>query len=189
MFPNQCKHTIRLSLTWCWQIWKDPPSFCNDANFCPRSHPNYFKMYINMLDCVCSKDITIKQVKNLLKLLFSWWRHQMETFSALLDLCAGNSPVTGEFPSQRPVTRSLDIFFDLHLNKRLSKQSWGWWIETPSRSLWRHCNVQLSSWQGSHKWSRTRQCHKTYVNWYLPRSTFAALIFFLLCIFIIIDPF
>ena len=60
----------------------------------------------------------------------------MEAFSALLAICAGNSPVTGEFPIQRPVTRSFDVFFDLHLNK----QSWGWWIETPSRSLWRHCN-------------------------------------------------
>ena len=67
-----------------------------------------------------------------------WWRHQMETFSALLVLCAGNSPVTGEFPTQRPVTRSFDVFFDLRLNERLSKQSWGWWFETPSCSLWRH---------------------------------------------------
>ena len=65
----------------------------------------------------------------------------METFSALLALCAGNSPVTGEFPAQRPVTRSFDIFFDLPLNKRLSKQSWGWWFETPSCSLWRHGNA------------------------------------------------
>ena len=48
-----------------------------------------------------------------------WWRHQMETFSALLALCAGNSPVTGEFPSQRPVTRSFDVFFDLRLNKQI----------------------------------------------------------------------
>ena len=39
----------------------------------------------------------------------SWWRHQMETFSALLALCAGNSPITGEFPSQRPLTRSFDF--------------------------------------------------------------------------------
>ena len=70
----------------------------------------------------------------------SWWRHQMETFSALLAICAGNSLVTGEFPTQRPVTRSFDILFDLRLNKRLSKQSWGWWFETPSCSLWRHCN-------------------------------------------------
>ena len=45
----------------------------------------------------------------------------METFSALLAICAGNSPVSGEFPAQRPVTRSFDIFFDLCLNKRLSK--------------------------------------------------------------------
>ena len=54
------------------------------------------------------------------------WRHQMETFSALLAFCAVNSPVTGEFPAQRPVTRSFDAFFDLCPNKRLSKQSWGW---------------------------------------------------------------
>ena len=60
--------------------------------------------------------------------------------SALLAICAGNSPVTGEFSSQRPVTRSFDVFFDLRLNKRLSKQSSGWWFETPSRPLWRHCN-------------------------------------------------
>ena len=50
-----------------------------------------------------------------------WWRHQMETFSALLALCVGNSPVTGEFPSQRPVTRSFGVFFGLSLNQRLSK--------------------------------------------------------------------
>ena len=46
----------------------------------------------------------------------------METFSALLAICAGNSPVPGEFPAQRPVTRSFDVFFDLRLN--MSKQSW-----------------------------------------------------------------
>ena len=78
---------------------------------------------------------------------FAWWRHQMETFSALLALCAGNSPVTGEFPSQRQVTRSFDVFFDLHPKKRLSKQSWGWWFETPSLSLWRHCNVSYPWWK------------------------------------------
>ena len=42
----------------------------------------------------------------------------METFSALLTLCVGNSPVAGEFPSQTPVPRSFDIFFDLRVNKR-----------------------------------------------------------------------
>ena len=47
----------------------------------------------------------------------------METFAALLSICAENSPVTDEFPAQRPVTRSFDVFFDLRLNKRLSKQS------------------------------------------------------------------
>ena len=68
----------------------------------------------------------------------SWWRHQMETFSALLVICAGNSPVNGEFPAQRPVTRSVDILFDVRLNKRLGKQWWGGWFETLSHPLWRH---------------------------------------------------
>ena len=70
----------------------------------------------------------------------AWWRHQMEAFSALLAICAGNSPVPGEFPAQRPVTRSFDVSFGLRLNKRLSKQWWGWWFETLSRPLWRHRN-------------------------------------------------
>ena len=46
----------------------------------------------------------------------------------------------GEFPTQRPVTQSFDVLFDLGLNKPLSKQLWGWRFETPSRSLWCHCN-------------------------------------------------
>ena len=54
------------------------------------------------------------------------------TFSVLQVLCEGNPPATGGFLSQKPVTWSFDVFFDLHLNKRLSKQS---------RSLGRHRNV------------------------------------------------
>ena len=72
-----------------------------------------------------------------------WWRN--EIFSALLALCAGNSPVTSEFPSQRSVTRSFDIFFDLPL----SKQSWGWWFEKTSRPLWCQCNAKSRPWRHS----------------------------------------
>ena len=73
----------------------------------------------------------------------------METFSAWLAICAVNSPVPGDFPIQRPMTRSFYVFFDLRPNyvffdlrpnKQLSKHWWGWWFETPSRPLWRHCN-------------------------------------------------
>ena len=67
------------------------------------------------------------------------WKH----FYALLAICAGNSPVTGEFPTQRPVTRCFDAFFDLRLNGWLSKQSWGWWFETPSLPLWHHSNANF----------------------------------------------
>ena len=51
-----------------------------------------------------------------------------ENISALLAICARNSPVSDEFPPQRPVTRNFDVFFDLRQNKRLSKQSWGWYL-------------------------------------------------------------
>ena len=70
--------------------------------------------------------------------LQTWWRHQMETFSMLLALCEGNPPVTGAFPSQRPVAWSFHVFFDLRLNKRLSKQTIRRSFETPSCPLWCH---------------------------------------------------
>ena len=80
---------------------------------------------------------------SLLEAVIPWWRHQMETFSALLTLFARNSPVTGEFPAQRPVTRIFNVFLYLRLDKQLSKQSWGWWFETPSHPLWRHCDANM----------------------------------------------
>ena len=82
----------------------------------------------------------LRNIWQWLYFLRSWWRHQMETFSALLALCAGNSPVSGEFPALRPVTRSFDVFFDVHLIKLLNKHSRGWWFETLSGPLWRHHN-------------------------------------------------
>ena len=63
-------------------------------------------------------------------------------------LC-GKFTGSGEFPTHRPVTRSFDVFFDLRLNKRLSKQSWGCWFDTLSWSLWRHCNDK-QKWEQSH---------------------------------------
>ena len=58
----------------------------------------------------------------------------------------------GEFPTQRPVTRSFDVFFDRRLNKRLSKQPRGWWLETLSCSLWRQSNDigRSYTWMGMH---------------------------------------
>ena len=96
-----------------------------------------FDMWLNRcytlsVDRLCLPEDTITDC--------AWWRHQMETFSALLAICVGNSPVPGEFPAQWPVTQSFDIFFDLRLNKRLSKQSWGWWFAALSVPLWPHSN-------------------------------------------------
>ena len=69
------------------------------------------------------------------------WKHFPRYWSFLRGI---HRPITGDFPAQRPVTRSFDVFFDLRLNKRLSKQRWGWWFETQSRPVLRHCNEVLA---------------------------------------------
>ena len=76
-------------------------------------------------------------------------------------LC-GNPTVPGEFPTQRPVTRSFDVYFDLRPNKLLSKQSWDWWFETPSRPLWRHRNDKTIE---SYMKDNTDWCHATAENY------------------------
>ena len=75
------------------------------------------------------------------QIVWPWWRHQMETSSALLALCAGihRSPVNITHKGQW--RRALMFSLIWPFNKWFSKQSWGWWFETPSRSLWHHCNA------------------------------------------------
>ena len=83
--------------------------------------------------------------KPLLSIYFRWWNDHMMT-SSNRNIFSVTGPLCGEFtshlwiPAQRPVTRSFDVFFDLCLNKRLIKQSWHRWFETPSGSLLRRCN-------------------------------------------------
>ena len=102
------------------------------------------KMVSQQGECQWSQDAfigTLAQINMFFHVIVTaWWCHQIETFSALLALCAGNSPVTGEFPSQRPVTLTFNIFFGLHLNKLLSKRLRRQWFEMPLCLLWRHCN-------------------------------------------------
>ena len=86
----------------------------------------FFISMLGEIDLRCWVKIISTQPQAVIPCIETWWRHPMETFSKLLAICAGNSSVTGEFPTQRPVTRSFDAFFDLPLNERLSKQSWGW---------------------------------------------------------------
>ena len=103
-----------------------------------RSHKTITKGLDMLYECFVATDVSTASDS-----YSSWWRHPMETFSALMAICAGNSPVTGEFPAQRLVTRSFDVFFELGLNERLSKQSWGWWFETPSHPWWCHSDERL----------------------------------------------
>ena len=122
-------------------------------------------------------------------------RYQTETFSTLLALCAWNSPVTGEFPSQSPVMRSFGVFFGLRLNKHLSKQSRRRWFETPSRSLWRHCVPEMTvvcisrnhddviKWKHfPHYWPFVRGIHRSPVNSQHKGQWRGALMLSLICV-------
>ena len=135
------------------------------------------------------------------------WRFMMTSsngniFRVTGPLC-GEFTGPGEFPTQRPVTWRFDVFFDLHLNKRLSKQPWGWWFDTLSWSLWRHCNViawivMVMSWRLFVMQNKAcyplklKPCsyiQKYQTQLYICRST-ATLCqgFFVLCVYMHINP-
>ena len=128
---NNRRDSLSMPKSQLTRVSKRDPGGCFKAVYYKVSHPQGWVS--NFLLCLWD---TFK----------IWWRHKMETFSALLAICSGNSPVIGEFPAQRPVTQGFDVLFDLRLNKRLSKQWRGWRFETPSHPLWRHCNVN-SNWR------------------------------------------
>ena len=112
-------------------VWNSVLNLTMANSLATRECCNDFKSVIFKLviqNCVLStcSEITLRPMPH--NPTNTWWRHQMETYSTLLALCAGNSPITGKFRSQRPVTQGIDIFFDLRLNKRLSKQSRRRWL-------------------------------------------------------------
>ena len=129
-------------------IW--PQNICDER--CARSRSgtrNYTPQYLRgVITCPCP-----------------WYMHLAQHSSLQITYVSGNDkhddvikwkyfprywPLCGpgEFPTQRPVTRCFDVFFDLSLNKRLSKQSCGWWFETLPRPLWRHSNEKVPDLQG-----------------------------------------
>ena len=123
-----------------------PPTNYLGTNLCERQfrcNPVYYGSFNFAITSGRTFDVHQRPPTSACHSCYSWWRHHIETLSALLAICAGNSPVPGEFPAQRPLTRSFHVFFDLRLNKPLSKQLWDWWFETLSPPLWRHCNVAL----------------------------------------------
>ena len=142
---NYCWHGMECRVSRCKSDSYDikihgTPCIIRDRNI---SHDNVTYVTTKRNLCSIYKHLRVRDANESVDNIIikkSRWRHEMETFSALLVICAGNSSVPGEFPTQRPETRSFDVFFGLCRNKRLSKQSRGWWFETLSRPLWRHRN-------------------------------------------------
>ena len=109
-----------------------------------------------------------------LLLLLTWWRHQMETFPCYWPFVSGIHRSPGNSPA-KPVVWIFDVSVDLCLNIRLGKQWSRRWFETPSRSLWRHCNVStvgphtvtgpFSVWARSDPMRATLHICVTYSGW------------------------
>ena len=147
------KRCVFILVTWPWWLPEEWPEACGSLTvvgagtkhgFGTDQHPimltplgirqsDWWRAGIRSTNLHIVVELIFKQAQGTHDCCSPWWRHQMETFSAWLALCTGNSPVIGEFLAQRPVTRSFDVFFDLRLNKRFNKQTWGWWFETLSR--------------------------------------------------------
>ena len=118
---------------------------------------------LRFADDVCGGSVTSSIVTSQAHIL-SWPTFLMMT-SSNGNIFRITGPLCGEFtgpsevPTQRPVTWRFDVFLDLRLNKRLSKQPRGWWFETPSWSLWRQCNVKylpLTHICGMRFWCRSK---------------------------------
>ena len=122
--------------SFCWHV-KCIPTKVISAFSCLFYQDNPKNIWLIFLFCHYWK------IEDIIKPL-TWWRHQMETFSALLAICGGihRSPVNSPHKGQ---WRGALTFPLIWLNRQLSKQSWGWWFETPSCSLWRHCNEKMTS--------------------------------------------
>ena len=151
LFPINWKWRPRLYITPREYLRIPTSSGCK-----PREKSNGWKRKFMIISILYQIFISISHVtwwpKALLvmKHMINWWTVITSFF--MMTSSNGNifrvtGSLCGEFtgpcecPTQRPVTRSFDVFFDLRLNKRLSKQPWGWWFETLSWSLWRHRNV------------------------------------------------
>ena len=126
VYHNRCLNTLQTGTFLCALVYHSMIVGHTLVGFKSIHHPRFCKnqKILGALLLTCHDD-AIK------------WKH----FLRYWPLWAANSPVTGEFPSQRAVTRSFDVFFDLRLNKRLSNQPRHRWFETPSSSLWRHCSI------------------------------------------------
>ena len=127
--------------------WRNTSTFLHGCEL--RTHAPTLMLFFlcickRALGCIYNLNewrlIELSVPNNDLEPLFMMTSSNGNIFRVTGHLC-GEFTGLSEFPAQRPVTRSFDVFFDLSLNKRLSKQSRGWWFETQSRPLWRHCNV------------------------------------------------
>ena len=117
---------------------------------------------------VCSQCDTKYNLSYLILSYLTMWHFKLTSSNgnifSVTGPCEENPSLTGGFPSQRPVTRSFDVSFDLRLNMRLYKQSKRRWFETPSRPLWHHCNVWYTS-NGFIVFQETKTCIS--LNWHM----------------------
>ena len=155
-FPNAVKHSV--CNIWNAMIhgdvikWKHIPRLRPFVRGIQRSPVNSPHMYV-FCSRMCIYGCIYACIYTYMTYIETYWVFTNHEYFSCYMMTSSNGNIfrvtgplcgeftgPGEFHAQRPVMRSFDVFFDLRLNKRLSKQPWGWWFETPSWSLWRQCN-------------------------------------------------
>ena len=122
-FWNECCHSPEVAWIVVWIVWLIQLKHMSLRLLENVKYSNSWQFVKSKLTFPAWISINAHTTSISVSIISTWWRHQMETLSALLAICAGNSPVPGEFPTQRLVTRSFDVYFDLRPDKRLGKQS------------------------------------------------------------------
>ena len=129
---DQRKHQSSGSLAFVWGFHRGPVNSPHKGPVTRKMFPFDDVIMGDPVQQYISAELGGDELTHFSSIVLSFMRHhQMKTFSALLALCEGNTFTSG-FPSQRPVTRSFYVFFGQPMNKRLSKQSKHWWVETQS---------------------------------------------------------
>ena len=144
IIPWPLEAILNFRWNWLWKIKETTWIYLSYINYSKQTHHTH--IYVLSFRGYISLESNMAYVGHIwfLDICQVWLMANFMMASSNGNIFRVTGPLCGEFTgTQRPVTRSFDVFFDLRLNKRWSKQPWDWWFETPSWSLWRQCNVRV----------------------------------------------
>ena len=156
---NDCKDMCQLSAHTAHTIVKNIGKY--RLYFRQSIYTTYDKLYRHLLTPLnLSLHICDSSEQSCIIMMIMMTSSNGNIFRVTGHLCGEFTGLRG-IPSTKASDAELWCFFYMRPNKQLSKQSWGWWFETPLWSLWRHRNVAgtygvISHWANTTWWPLQR---------------------------------